>query len=413
MSAASDFAKLRQLPAAGAVSYMRGRRDLTVTTNWQDLWQEEHAHQFTISRLTRLDLLQSIQTSLQRSVDGDLSRRDWMRDTERLLSEAGWWGKKQVLDPATGKIVTTTFDPARLKLIYDTNLRQAYAAGQWDRVWAARLTHPYIRYVTMDDERVRPAHRAWHNLVLPVEHEFWSTHWPPNGWRCRCRVVAISRRDYRSGQSPTGARLNTQTPPGATREHINRRTGEITAVPVGVDPGFGYNAGQARQRVLEQIQQSKLAAADPRLAAAARRDGLTLESAAATFYERARLNPRAKQPYLALAPASSDTVERARRIGIELEGKTVGLDHDGVRHVLTHSIARESLRGQVPLSPSDVALFPKLLAMATLAPGVPPFAPDGARLMTGRIVLEGFVYDLVVKVRRASIVLLTMYKRAE
>ncbi|HMN21228.1 MAG TPA: phage minor head protein [Ottowia sp.] len=281
---------------------------------------------------------------------------------------------------------------------------------------------------------MRPAHRAWHNLVLPVAHEFWSTHWPPNGWRCRCRVIALTRRDYTRGhgQSRPNAEIddgfgtgtgrsapivrepfNTTAPADVRVEHVNRRTGEITAVPVGVDPGFGYNAGQARQRVLEQIQQSKQAAADPRLAAAARRDGLTLESAAATFYERARLNPRAKQPYLALAPASSDTVERARRIGIELEGKTVGLDHDGVRHVLTHSIARESLRGQVPLSPSDVALFPKLLAMATLAPGVPPFAPDGARLMTGRVVLEGFAYDLVVKVRRASIVLLTMYKRAE
>lgn len=280
MSAASDFAKLRQLPVAGAIDYMRGRADAIITHDWQELWQDEHAQQFTISRLTRLDLLQSIRDGLQRSVDGDLSRRDWMRDTEKLLKDAGWWGQKQVVDPETGKLVTTTFDPARLKLIYDTNTRQAYATGQWERVQAARRTHPYIRYVTMDDDRVRPAHRAWHNLVLPVEHAFWSTHWPPNGWRCRCRVVAISQRDYDAGSAPSGAPLNKQPPPDFSRQHVNRRTGEITQVPNGVDPGFGYNAGKARQRALEQITQAKLAAADKALAQAARKDGLFVLGAA-------------------------------------------------------------------------------------------------------------------------------------
>ena len=189
MSAASEFAKLRTLPVAAAIDYMRTRADLTVTHNWQDLWQDEHARQFTVSRLARMDLLQAVHDGITRSVQGDLSRKDWMRDTGNLLAQAGWWGEKQILDPATGETVKTTFDPARLALIFDTNTRQAYAAGQWQRLQAAKHALPYLRYVTRDDGRVRAQHRAWHNVVLPVDDEFWKAHYPPNGWRCRCRVA--------------------------------------------------------------------------------------------------------------------------------------------------------------------------------------------------------------------------------
>ena len=404
---------MRRLPASDAIAYMRDRHDLAVSFDWQDLWQDEHGRQFTISRLTRLDLLQAFRDGIERSVNGDLSRHDFIRDFKQLLQEAGWWGEKWVIDPETGKQVKTVFDAARLRLIYDTNVRQAYAAGQWDRAWRARRTHPFIRYVTMDDDRVRPAHRAWHNLALPIEHSFWSTHWPPNGWRCRCRVVPMSQRDYDAGLGPTGKPLNKLPPPDVRRPHVNRRTGEITELPNGVDPGFAYNPGQARQRALEQITQTKLAGTAPELARAAKLNGLTIESAAATYYELARIDPADKQPYLALAPVSDATVEQARHLGIEVSGKTIGLDHDGVRHVLSHSIARESLRGQVPLTPGDVALFPRLLGMAKLTPGTPPVAPDGTRLLAAKATLEGFVYDFIVKVRRKSIVLLTMYKRRE
>ena len=40
----------------------------------------------------------------------------------------------------------------------------------------------------MHDERTCETHRAWDGLTLPVEHEFWKTHLPPNDWGCRCYV---------------------------------------------------------------------------------------------------------------------------------------------------------------------------------------------------------------------------------
>jgi SPP1 gp7 family putative phage head morphogenesis protein len=287
MSSASEFALLQRLQPQEAIDWLIGRGKLSVSYAWQDVWQSEHGVQFTVSRMTRLDLLQSIHDTLIKSVQGDLSRRDWMKDAEKLLTDAGWWGFKAVTDPADSEIKLTKFDSARLKLIFDTNTRQAYATGLWERVERSKSAMPYVRYITRGDDRVRPAHQAWDNLTLPVDDAFWKTHWPPNGWRCRCRVMSMTKADYKRGYSldrpgaETDANaplvrkpLNTVAPPDERREYVNPRSGEVLQVPVGVDPGFAYNPGQARQQALEAQVQGKLKTADPGLADAARKAGM-------------------------------------------------------------------------------------------------------------------------------------------
>ena len=268
----SPLAALFKLTPSEAVDYLQQRGQLTQTFNWQDVWQDEHATQFTVSRLARLDLLQAIQDGITKNVQGDLSRRDWMKNTQALLEKAGWWGKKEVIDPSTGETVTTIFDSARLKLIFDTNTRMAYAAGLWQRIERNKASHPYIRYITMQDERVRLSHRPWNNVTLPVDDPFWDTHFPPNGWRCRCRAMSINQKEYDAGLSPNGETLNKTPPKIETREWVNRRTGAVEQVPIGIDPGFAYNPGktEARTANLAKVVAQKLDLAPPDLAAAYR-----------------------------------------------------------------------------------------------------------------------------------------------
>ena len=305
MSDAAEFARLRRVTPAEAVDSLKARGNLQVSTNWQDLWHEEHAQAFTVSRLTRLDILQSLHEALVKSAQGDLSRRDWNKDAKALLQQTGWWGKNAVTDTATGEQVSTIFNPSRLQLIYDINLGQAAAAGQWERLQAAKRTHPYARYITKRDERVREAHRRWDNLVLPVDHPFWQAHWPPNGWRCRCRAIGVSQREYDRGVTPTGAPMKKEAPEEVLRKYTNPRTGEITDLPVGIDPGFAYNAGVARQQALFSLAADKLQAASPSLAQ---------QAMAQTLFTEAQLkdwmvNPEGDIPLLVIG------IEDAAKIG--------------------------------------------------------------------------------------------------
>jgi len=97
--------------------------------------------------------------------------------------------------------------------------------------------------VTRADERVRASHRAWHNVTLPVDDPWWQTHYPPNGWRCRCTAVQLRARDVEGNQA-----LKRQAPDEPLVEWKNPHTGEAVQVPANIDPGFGYNVGQARSR---------------------------------------------------------------------------------------------------------------------------------------------------------------------
>ena len=324
---AQAFAKALVLPPAEAAAALAARDSMAVSWSWMDVYESAHASQFTVSRLARADLLQAIYDSLVRSVAGDLTRRDWMRDTRQLLQGSGWWGKKEITNPETGEIVRTTFDSARLKLIFDTNTRQSYSAGQWQRTVRNQASHPYIRYVTMRDSKVRPLHAKWDNVTLPVDHPFWQTHLPPNGWRCRCRWVAVTQAEYDRGYSEWRApysydqegnvthappvqrvSFNKNAPKIVWRDFHNRSTGETVQTPAGVDPGFGYNPGSALVRQQRQLIAHKLAALDPAIAAAAMAEGLVSEKAFAQWLQ----NPDGEMP-LAVLPQ-----EHVQQIGAKI-----------------------------------------------------------------------------------------------
>ena len=288
MSAASDFARLQRLPPAEAMAFMDGRQLTADTYHWHDLWRDEHQRAFTVSRLARGDLLEALQASLAKSVAGDLSRRDWIKSTEQLLKNAGWWGTTEVTDPRTGEMLKTRFNHARLQLIFDTNVRQAAAAGQWQRMLRNQRTHPFARYVAMDDDRTRPQHRAWHNVTLPLDDPWWSTHRPPNGYRCRCRMIGVTQREYDQGEvlDRPGAETDRKAPivrapmaktapPEALRDWRNPATGAIEKIPDGIDPGFDYNPGTTgRSQAFEAMVQAKLARMLPAVAEAARTAGV-------------------------------------------------------------------------------------------------------------------------------------------
>ena len=163
------------------------RGALKQSFRWQDVWQSEHGRAFTVAGVMRDDVLRIVQDEIRTSLAEGRSLIDFKERITSQLTGKGFWGDVEVTDPATGETRVSRFDNRRLQLIYDVNLRQSNAAGRWERIERNKALFPLVLYRTMQDEKVRVAHAAWNGVALPVDHSFWQTHYPPNGWRCRCR----------------------------------------------------------------------------------------------------------------------------------------------------------------------------------------------------------------------------------
>lgn len=259
--------EMHPLPPEEAVAYFKAKGyHLPSTWNWQDMWQEAHATAFTVAKSAGFDILGDVHAQVLKSLEQGQTFRDFQRELTPLLQAKGWWGRKELPDPITGEVREVQLgSPRRLRTIYDVNLRTAHASGAWARVQRTKDRRPFLRYVAILDRRTRQDHRGWHGVVLPADDPWWDTHYPPNGWRCRCSVQQLGQRDmdrygYEVGEAPPRPMLPWENP----------RTGERLLVPKGIDPGWAYNPGKAAlEQHAARTLMDKLVPLPPELAARA------------------------------------------------------------------------------------------------------------------------------------------------
>ncbi len=271
-----------------ALNYLKQKK-LTPGFSFQDVWRDEHNSSFTVAKMMQLDLLNDTKQAMLTAIEQGQTFKQFADNLKPTLVKKGWWGKQLMIDPLDEREKSVQLgSDARLKTIFDTNLRSAMAAGQWERIERNKETHPYLLYELGPSREHRVEHQKWSGLCLPVSDPFWKTHTPQNGWGCHCRVRSVSGAEFsklsESGVSareqeidkitglPTGrftdkrSAIQTDSPPIKTREVKNRRTGEISQVPVGIDPGWDYNAGHrlaqlADNAMIKAIDASPMAGA--------------------------------------------------------------------------------------------------------------------------------------------------------
>lgn len=227
------------------------RRLLRPSFRWQDVWQAEHTRAFTVAGVMRLDVLAIFRDELEAALARGADLADFAKAVKPKLVAKGFWGNVEVTDPATGEVRTTKFNDARLRLIFDVNMRQSHAAGRWARGMRGRK--PFVVYLTMADERVRKSHQPWHGLVLPRDHPFWDTHLPPNGWMCRCYFMFVDEAGVAALQK-AGVKIRREAPKIETMGWKNTATGQVEQVPAGIDPGFAYNPGKVHVQRAAELQ---------------------------------------------------------------------------------------------------------------------------------------------------------------
>ncbi|EHI3730818.1 TPA: phage minor head protein [Salmonella enterica subsp. enterica serovar Potsdam] len=248
-----DLGYAATLEPKEAIAYFRAKGQ-HIGWNWYDTAVDVHARSFTVAKAARVDVLTTIQDEVKRAIEQGVSQQEFIDTLAPRLKKLGWWGKQIVVDSAGNAETVQLGSPRRLALIYNVNTRVAYNVGRYAQLMNSTDTHPFWQYVAVMDSRTRPSHAALNGLVFRYDDPFWKTHYPPNGWNCRCRVRALSqaRMDALGLKATQGDKYLTTKKVQAA---VDKATGEIIDMDVTTfadgarvmtpDVGWSYNPGSA------------------------------------------------------------------------------------------------------------------------------------------------------------------------
>ena len=258
-----------------------------VSWNWYDTWHEEHHRAFVVAKLCKADLLQEVHDSLQKAIDEGQTFEEWRKEIQPKL-EGRWLGKTvgelwdempeehkiQLKEQAkkegrkdpepTGEQREEVISPKRLETIYRTNMKVAHVAGQYQSLVDEAELYPYWQYHTQEDNRVRDSHAVLNRKVFRWDDPFWDTHFPPNGWQCRCYVRSLDDDDLEEkGLKVTDSRdLKTREDKSAGGH--SKLTYIIDGKEATTADGWNYNPGKVNQQI-DGVAKEKTEGYEPEL----------------------------------------------------------------------------------------------------------------------------------------------------
>ena len=215
------------LPFDEAIEFFRGKVNIP-TRRWNDLWQGMHARGFMVAGAVQDTLLTDLRGAVNRAIAEGTTLADFRKSFDDTVARHGW--------------AHTGNRNWRSRLIFSTNIRTAYSAGRWKQMTDpdALKYRPYLEYRHGDSIDPREIHLGWHGLVVAADDAWWRTHYPPNGWGCKCKAFAVGKRDLKR-MGKTGPDT---APDNGTYEWTDKQ-GHTHTIPNGIDPGWDYNVGEA------------------------------------------------------------------------------------------------------------------------------------------------------------------------
>ena len=230
-------ARYGSLPFQESIDFFRNKLNVP-TERWADLWRDGHNTGFAVAGAMKDDLLNDMRKMVDSAIAEGKSLGWLKKNFKEIRAKHGW--------EHTGSSAW------RSRIIYDTNMRQSYNAGRYQQ-----LQHfDYWEYQHGDSINPRPMHLSWHKLLLPKSDAWWETHFPQNGWGCKCKVRGRSQA-YVDRKNLTIS----QTPKNGTNPWVDKVTGEEHQIPKGIDPGFDY--APHKQAIKNNITQQAIKKAKP------------------------------------------------------------------------------------------------------------------------------------------------------
>ena len=232
-----------------AIEFLVSKKKIAEKLNDKYVMNSVRAKATSIANLTCLTMTNDIYQSLLDSQKQGLSFNSWKKNIFENFKRKGWiagYDKDYlIVDPMTGEFFGT---PKRLETIYRTNMQGAYSAQRYQQMRDNADNRPYWQYDAVNDNKTRPSHLAMDGVVYKYDDPFWDTFYPPNGFNCRCSVIAFSARDVK--------RLGLIVKDGSQHliKNIERQTKNGIEFTIGfkniegkiicADKGFDYNVGK-------------------------------------------------------------------------------------------------------------------------------------------------------------------------
>ena len=307
------------LPFAEQVEFFRNKLNLP-TERWDDLLHEAHDRSFVVAGAMKADLLDDLRRAVDKAIEKGTGLEEFRRQFKEIVQKNGWTGW-------TGE-GTKAGEAWRTRVIWETNLASSRAAGRYKQLTDPELLarRPYWKYIHSDSVlHPRPQHLAWNGMVLPHDHPFWQTHFPPNGWGCGCRVTAV--RSPKEGDKTT---------PPEGWDAISPKTG----APQGIDKGWAYVPGKSVTDELRGIVAGKIETLPAELGAAlgaatmqeASLAGAT-DSAFAEFFDKALANrARPTGAMMVVGAFKPEWVEKMKGKGIAPATAEIAMRDNDVAH---------------------------------------------------------------------------------
>lgn len=199
----------------GALAFLKKKKPVTQEI-YKRLDEQSRAKAFTVSGYSSLEILNTFLDALEKAVEEGTTKDAFRKTMNHFLQDNGY----------------EAMNPWKSDTIFRTNVQTAYNVGHYESMTDSTVMQlrPYWQYKTAGDGDVRDAHAAMHGRVFRADDPVWDVWYPPNGFRCRCIVVSLSKNqvEQRKLQVEKKAPYN-----------VDLETGEI--LPVFPDKGFSNN----------------------------------------------------------------------------------------------------------------------------------------------------------------------------
>jgi len=223
------------LPFQEAIDFM-AQKTAVPTQRWTDVWETAHSRAFMVAGAATEALVKDFQTAIQKAIEQGTTLGEFRKDFYSIVDKHGWHGWTGEGNPRS--------EAWRIRTIYETNLRMAYAAGRYAQQTDPDVLaiYPFWVYRHSGNPHPRLDHKSWDGLTLRADDPWWLTNYPPNGFGCGCISESVTARGL-ARQGKTGP---DQAPPlDISAKLVGRSSTRTQLTPKGVDPGFAYNPGMA------------------------------------------------------------------------------------------------------------------------------------------------------------------------